>query len=357
MNQQQDYMMQAIQLAKKGQGFVSPNPLVGCIIVKNNIIIGEGYHENFGMEHAEINALNNCTESPHDADMYVTLEPCSIFSKTPPCVEQIISNSIKNIFIGIQDKNPDIKGSGIELLKRSGLNVVVGVLEEKCYELNKGFFNWITKQRPWVIVKVAQSKNGFIGIDSLSQTLITGNDSNKNTHRLRSNVDAILIGRNTAEVDDPSLTVREVAGNNPKRIIADTFRQLPLTLKIFNDNLSENIVFCSSEKFENNETPFCKYLAIKEKENKLDLKEMLDVLACEGVATLLVEGGAELIKSFFDDNLIDEVYLYTSNKPLDNATLSNPLEINNENWTITKTKQFESDELIIARKNELCFQE
>ena len=357
MGAEEEYMMQAIDLAKKGRGSVSPNPLVGCVIVKNNKIIGEGYHQKYGMEHAEINALNNCSESPHDADMYVTLEPCSIFSKTPPCVEQIISNSIKNVFIGIKDKNPKILGAGIEKLKYNRINVYEGLLEKKCYELNKGFFNWITHKRPWVIVKVAQSKNGYLGVDSMSQTWITGDDANIYTHKLRSKVDAILIGRNTAEVDNPSLTVREVIGYNPKRIIVDTFRKLPLTLKIFNDNLSETIVFCSEEKFENSQTPFCKYLTVKESNNKLDLFNMLDVLGKEGVTSLLIEGGAEIVKSFMDNNLIDEIYLYTSNKSLDDAKLLNPLEIGEEDWTITKIKQFENDQLTVARKNELCFQE
>jgi len=354
---EEEYMMQAIDLAKKGRGFVSPNPLVGCVIVKNNKIIGEGYHEKYGMEHAEINALNNCSESPHDADMYVTLEPCSIFSKTPPCVEQIVANGIKNVFIGTKDINPKINGSGVDALKYNGINVYEGLLEKKCYELNKGFFNWITHKRPWVIVKAAQSKNGYLGIDSTSQTWLTGSDANKYTHKLRAKVDAIVVGRNTAEVDDPSLTVREVVGNNPKRIVLDTFRKLPLTLKMFNDNLSDNIVLCSKEKFENNKTPFCKYIPIQESNNGLDINNVLDVLGDQGITSILVEGGAKLIKSFIDSNLIDEIYLYTSNKKLNNATLVNPLEIDEENWTITQTKEFDNDNLIIARKKELCFQE
>tara|TARA_Y100000996_G_scaffold415442_1_gene410224 strand:+ start:2096 stop:3169 length:1074 start_codon:yes stop_codon:yes gene_type:complete len=357
MTFEEDYMTRAIELAKKGRGNVSPNPIVGCVVVKDNNIIGEGYHEEYGKEHAEVNALKNCSESPVDADLYVTLEPCSIYSKTPPCVNEIITSSIKNVYIGTLDPNPKINGGGIEKLKKSGINIYEGILEKKCYDLNKGFFNWIKHQRPWVIVKIAQSKNGYMGLDSLSQTWITGKDSNDYTHLLRSKVDAVLIGRNTAEIDNPKLTVRNVKGVNPKRIILDTYRQLPLTLNIFNDNASDNIVFCSSEKFENSETPFCKYISVDEKSNKIDLNKMLDILGKEGVTSLLVEGGPEVISSFYNSDLIDEVYLYTSNNSLENATLKNPLNLKSDNWIKTETKYFENDELVIIRKKELCFQE
>jgi len=357
MNFEQDYMTRAINLAKMGRGKVSPNPLVGCVIVKNNNIIGEGYHEEYGKNHAEINALNNCSESPIDSDLYVTLEPCSIFSKTPPCVDEIISNSIKNVYIGVVDPNPKINGLGIDKLKKFGINVYEGILEKECYDMNKGFFNWIKHQRPFVTVKIAQSNNGYMGIDSESQTWITGQDSNHYTHMLRSKVDAVLIGRNTAEIDNPQLTVRNVKGVNPKRIILDTYRQLPLNLKIFNDNASENIVFCSSEKFENSETPFCKYVTVNENNNKIDLNHMLDVLGSEGITSLLVEGGPNVIESFHVSDLIDEIYLYTSKDNLDNATLKNPLKIDDDNWITTKTKHFENDKLTIVRKKELCFQE
>ena len=353
----EDYMIRAIELAKKGRGYVSPNPIVGCVVVKDNMIIGEGYHEEYGKEHAEVNALKNCSESPIDADLYVTLEPCSIFSKTPPCVDDIIRSSIKNVYIGVVDPNPQINGGGIEKLKQSGVNVFEGILEKECYELNKGFFNWVMYQKPWVIVKIAQSNNGYMGVDSLSQTWITGADSNNYTHKLRSNVDAILIGRNTAEVDNPKLTVRNVTGVNPKRIILDTYRQLPLSLKIFNDKASDNIVFCSSEKFENSETPFCKYIAVNEKNNQIDLNDMLDKLANQGITSLLVEGGPKVIEAFNHYDLIDEVYLYTSKDNLDNATLKNPLNIDSDNWIQTEEKYFENDKLTVVRKKELCFQE
>ena len=357
MNTVESYMLQAIELAKKGRGKVSPNPLVGCIIVKDKKIIGEGYHKEFGGDHAEIDALNNCSESPHDADLYVTLEPCSIYSKTPPCIDHIISNSIRNVFIGTIDKNPKINGNGIEKLKIEGVNVYMGILEKECYELNKGFFNWITEKKPWVIVKLAQSNNGYISLDSSTQTWITGKDTNIYTHKLRSKVDAILIGRKTAEIDDPKLTVRDVLGHNPIRVITDTNRKLPLNLKIFNDNAANNIILCSDKNFEDNETSSCKFLTVKENSYGLDEFHMLNILGEQGITTLLIEGGQKIVKSFIEKELVDEIYLYTSKNDLDNAKLLNPIDINDNSWVITDTKEFDNDNLVIARKKELCFQE
>ena len=357
MNTVESYMLQAIELAKKGRGKVSPNPLVGCIIVKDKKIIGEGYHKEFGGDHAEIDALNNCSESPHDADLYVTLEPCSIYSKTPPCINHIISNSIRNVFIGTIDKNPKINGNGIEKLKIEGVNVYMRILEKECYELNKGFFNWITEKKPWVIVKLAQSNNGYIGLDSSTQTWITGKDTNIYSHKLRSKVDAIMIGRKTAEIDDPKLTVRNVLGHNPIRVITDTNRKLPLNLKIFNDNAANNIILCSDRNFEDNEIPSCKFLTVKENSYGLDESHMLNILGEQGITTLLIEGGHKIVKSFIEKELVDEIYLYTSKNDLDNAKLLNPIDINDKSWVITDTKEFDNDNLVIARKKELCFQE
>ena len=357
MNIEESYMLQAIELAKKGRGKVSPNPLVGCVVVKNKKIIGEGYHEEYGGAHAEVNAINNCTESPHDADLYVTLEPCSIFSKTPPCVDYIVSNSIKSVFIGSVDVNPEVNGNGIEKLKIEGVNVYEGILEKECCELNKGFFHWIVHGKPWVIVKIAQSKNGFIGVDNNTQTWITGKDTNLYTHKLRSKVDAIMIGRKTAEIDNPKLTVRNMVGVNPTRIIVDSNRKLPLNLDLFNDGEANNIVLCSSKNFEDNQIPGCKFLTINESLNGLDEVEILKSLAKEGITTLLIEGGQLLVKSFIEKDLINEIYLYTSNNILDDAKLLNPINIDNESWVVTKEKSFKNDDLIVFRQKELCFQE
>jgi len=350
-----EFMSYAINLAKKGRGNTYPNPLVGCVIVKNGQIIGEGYHEKFGCNHAEVNAFSNCSEPPEGADLYVNLEPCSIYGKTSPCVDRVIENGIKNVYVGTTDLNPKIDGKGLEKLKLAGINVFDGILEKECFDLNVGFFKWIQTGRPWVIVKIAQSQNGFMGIDSNSSIWLTGNDTKVNTHQLRSEVDGIMIGRQTAEIDDPELTVREVAGVNPIRIIVDTYRKLPLTLKLFNDSKASNIILCSKNKFDKTKTSNSCYLPVDEKDGLLDPNSILDNLGNEGITKILIEGGKSLSSSFLQNDLVDEVYLYTSNDNLDNATLTTPFNIDG-NWDIIKEESFMNDSLIVVRKKELCLQ-
>ena len=350
------YMSFAIDLAKKGRGFVSPNPLVGCVIVKDGRVIGEGYHKQFGEDHAEVDALKNCTESPQGSSLYVNLEPCSIYGKTPPCIKAIIENSISSVFIGTKDPNPDIDGVGIEELEKAGIEVVSGILEEKCLELNKSFFKWINTKMPYVIAKVAQTKDGFMGKDANSSIWITGNQSKEHTHNLRSKVDAIMVGKNTAQIDDPKLTVRKVLGNNPTRVILDTNRQLPLTLNIFNDKNAKTFIMCSGKRFESNKTTFCKFISTKESNAMLDPYDVLRKLGKEGITSVLIEGGKKVHESFFKSNLIDEIYLYTSNKIIDGAKLKNPL-VFDDTWIIDDEIYLEDDILRIGKKKELCLQE
>jgi len=356
MQDHDKYMKMAIDLAKKGQGSVSPNPMVGCIIVKNDKIIGEGYHENYGGPHAEVMALRNCVESPYESDLYVTLEPCSIYGKTPPCCEKIIQEGVKRVFVGSKDINPKINGEGISQLEKYNIEVNYEILNDECYELNKYFFKWIETKRPWIIGKVAQTKDGFMGINSTSSTWITNNESKKHYHKLRSQVDGIMIGANTAKVDNPSLTVREVSGVNPKRVILDTNRKLALDLNLFNDNLAETIVVCSKDKFVDSQTSFCKYLIAQEDNGLLNPFDVLDVLGANGLTSLIIEGGQKVLNTFFENNLIDEMYIYSSNNTIDNASLINPLIINSD-WVIKDNIHLSDNNLIIARKRELCLQE
>ena len=209
------FMERAIELAKKGLGKVSPNPLVGCIIVKNGEIIGEGYHDEFGGDHAEISAYKNSIKDPVESTIYVTLEPCSIKGKTPPCTDFLISNGIREVYIGMLDPNPLVNGNGIKELESAGIKVHLNILKDECKNLNKGYIKWQSTKRPWIIVKAAESSNGYLGIDSNSQTQITQPESILHVHKLRTTVDAILIGRQTAVIDNPQLTVRKIVGKNP----------------------------------------------------------------------------------------------------------------------------------------------
>ena len=343
LNNHEDYMSQAINLAKKGVGSVSPNPLVGCVIVKGGRVIGEGFHEVFGGDHAEISALKNCIESPNGASLYVNLEPCSVYGKTPPCVKSIIESSISEVYIGTRDYNPDVNGSGIIDLEKAGIKVEYGILEKECFDLNKFFFKWIENKIPYVISKVAQSKNGFMGINNSSSTWITGEKSRMHCHNLRSMTDAILIGRNTALVDNPSLTVRDVLGHNPKRIILDTNRSLPLNLKVFNDNEAETIVMCLDKNFSSTSTSYCKYIPTKSKDNILCPNDILKKLGRLGITSILIEGGKMVHQSFNESNLND-------------AELDNPLTID-ESWDIQDQISLDDDILKIAKKKNLCLQE
>ena len=246
------YMKRCLSLAKKGIGYTSPNPLVGCVIVYNNKIIGEGYHQKYGGNHAEKNAIENCIEDPLGATAFVTLEPCCIHSKTPPCTQLLIDNGIDEVFIASKDPNPDIDGKGIQQLKDSGIHVYQGFLDSDVSKLNKGFFKWVKYGLPWVTVKIAQNQDGFMGLDNETQTWITNEQSKANVHYLRSKTDAILVGTQTARIDNPQLTVRKVPGCNPKRIVVDRNRTLPLDLNLYSDNQAETLVMCSDKLFDKN---------------------------------------------------------------------------------------------------------
>ena len=349
------YMSRAIHLAQKGLGKVSPNPMVGCIIVKNGKIIGEGFHRSFGQNHAEVEAIKNCIEDPSDSSIYITLEPCNHHGKTPPCSISIIENGIRDVYIAMSDPNPIMNGKSINFLKEKGLNVEIGILEKEAQKINRGYSNWIRDKRPLVIGKIAQDERGYMAKKG-SKIWITGGDSKENVHKLRAKVDAIMIGKNTALIDNPKLTVREVIGYNPKRIVLDTNRTLPYNLNLLNDNKSETIIFCSNKKFQDNKTSHCKYLVVNEKDGKLDPKHILIRLGELGVTSLLIEGGANVMQSFLNQNLINEFHLYTSLKENQDLDIKNPFFINDK-WKIKDEKFFENDQLIILENKEKCLLE
>ncbi len=356
MNIHLSYMERAIQLARQGLGKTSPNPLVGCVLVKEGQIIGEGYHEFYGGPHAEKIALDNSFLPPEGSTAYITLEPCSIAAKTPPCTKLLIENGIREVFVAMPDPNPKISNSGIKELEDHGITVHVGLCKDEAEEMNKGFNKWITSGRPWVIGKAAQSINGFMGIDQGSQVCITGAEVRKDSHRLRASVDAIMVGRQTALIDDPKLTVRDVNGKNPVRVIVDTNRKLPLTLNIFRDEAAETIVLCSQNNFSRSRTSFCTYIPVKEENDKLSADHILLTLGQEGITTVLIEGGSKLLSTFNEEKLIDEIYIYTSPDKMENAQLINPLRLD-ESWEIREEKTLGKDSLVTAIRKEKCLQE
>ena len=355
MNIHEQYMDRAIYLAQKGRGKVSPNPMVGCIIVKNGKIIGEGFHKHFGGNHAEVEAFKNCIEDPTDASIYITLEPCVHFGKTPPCSNVILENGVRDVYIATIDPNPLMSGKGIDFLEQAGINVQINILNKEADYLNRGYSKWIKTNEPLVIGKIAQDKKGFIGKKG-SQIWITGTSSKENVHKLRSEVDAVMIGKNTALIDNPELTVRNVIGNNPKRIVIDTNRTLPYNLNLLKDNKAETIIICSNQKFQDNETSHCKYITVDELNGKLDPRYILMRLGELGITSLILEGGSELINSFLSLDLIDEFHLYTSMDINSDLDIKNPFIIN-ENWEIKNERKLDNDQLLVLEKKEKCLQE
>ena len=349
-------MERAIELSKRGRGFVSPNPMVGCVIVKDNKIIGEGYHEKYGGSHAEKNAIDNCTEDPIGSTAFITLEPCCIDSKTPPCTQLLIDNGIDEVFIASLDPNPDINGKGVEVLKDRGINVYQGFLESDVSKLNKGFFKWVREGLPWITVKIAQNQDGCMGMNNESQTWITNEESQINSHYLRSKTDAVLVGTQTARIDNPKLTVRKVKGVNPKRIVIDMNRTLPLDINLYSDNESKTLVMCSEKLFIRNKTVNCKFIPVKEIDGQLDITDMLFKIANEGITSILIESGPKLIKSFDQQNLIDELYIYMADMDILDSDLKNPLNIEND-WVLKSNKMLGSNELQVFERKELCLQE
>ncbi len=355
LNIHEKYMSRAIYLAKKGEGKVSPNPMVGCVIVKSGKIIGEGYHEKFGGDHAEVAAFKNCIDDPTDSSIYVTLEPCFHYGKTGPCCNTIVENGIRDVYVSMLDPNEKVNGKGLDFLINSGINVQCDILKEDSENLNKGYLHWIKNKTPLVIGKLAQDDRGFIAKTG-SKVWITGSSSKQSSHQLRSEVDAILVGKNTVIIDDPELTVREVIGHNPKRIVLDTNRTLPYNFKLLNDNEADTIIICSNNKFQNNKTSNCEYLTANELNGRLDPKDVLVRLGEIGITSLIIEGGASTIKSFLDIDLIDQFYLYSTSFSKEELNVKNPFSIN-QNWEVQDEKFLDEDLLLILKKRVECLQE
>jgi len=313
-------MERALELAKKGTGKVNPNPLVGAIIVKNGEIIGEGYHECYGEAHAERNAVKNANESVEDSTIYVTLEPCAHYGKTPPCVDLIIEKKFKKVVIGMLDPNELVAGKSIEKLEKNGVEVVVGVKEEECKKLNEIFIKYITSKSPFVILKSGMSLDGKIATYSGKSKWITSKESREDAQNLRNRLNSIMVGVNTVITDDPELTCRI---NNDKkliRIVVDTNLRIPLDSKVINNKDKLTIIATTLNSNENKKQALrdlgIKVIEVSEKNNKVNLKELLRKLGQEGIDSVLIEGGGTLNFSALEENIVDKVIFYIAPKIL-----------------------------------------
>tara|TARA_B100001758_G_scaffold243167_1_gene252552 strand:- start:9757 stop:10764 length:1008 start_codon:yes stop_codon:yes gene_type:complete len=306
-------MQKCINLSKKGIGSVSPNPMVGSVIVYNGKIIGKGYHEKFGSNHAEANAINSVKDLSllSKSTLYVNLEPCSHFGKTPPCSDLIIKHKIPAVVIGCIDPYSKVSGKGIDKLRKAGIDVKIEIMKKENRELNKRFFTFHEKKRPYIILKWAESKDGFIAPENQSGPFwMTSNKSKKLVHEWRSEEDAILIGRITAEKDNPYLTVREIKGDNPIRIVIDKNLKLKSDLNLFNHQ-SETIIINNIKteyKAKNH------YLKINFNDF---ISSILNELHKLKIQSIIIEGGTTTIQSFINENIWDEARIFKANTKLD----------------------------------------
>ena len=302
-------MRRALDLAALGLGKVSPNPLVGCVIVLDGKIVGEGWHKKYGASHAEVNAINSIKEKSilPKSTLYVNLEPCSHHGKTPPCTDLIIASGIKTVVVSTADPNPLVAGKGIEALRAAGIEVIEHILDDLGYFLNRRFFTFHQKQRPYIILKWAQTKDGFIARTNFDSKWISNQQSRRLVHQYRASEDSIMVGANTAQYDDPELTVRLWKGDNPIRIVLDPSLRLNRDLKLF-DGTVETLCF-NNKKDEQNEG----FQLIKCPEGKI-LDFIWGHLRERNIQSVLVEGGSKLINSLISAEQWDEAKVFTSNQ-------------------------------------------
>lgn len=324
------FMKRAIELAEKGVGFVSPNPLVGAVIVKNGKIIGEGYHEKCGELHAERNAFKNCKESAEGGTIYVTLEPCCHYGRTPPCTEAIIEAKIKRVVIGSRDPNPLVSGKGAEILRKAGIEVVEDFMRDECDRLNPIFFRYIITKLPYVSLKYAMTADGKIATYSGKSKWITDEFSRNDVHRLRKKHRAIMVGIGTVLADNPMLNCRIENGRNPIRIVCDSNLRIPLDCNICKTaNEISTIVVSAIEKNEKRtelEKMGIRTLVFPDESGKVDLKKLMQYLGENSIDSVLIEGGGTLAYSALQSGIINHIYSYIAPKIFGGETAKTPVE-------------------------------
>jgi diaminohydroxyphosphoribosylaminopyrimidine deaminase/5-amino-6-(5-phosphoribosylamino)uracil reductase len=313
MVQHEKFMQRCLELAELGAGMVSPNPMVGAVVVHEGKIIGEGYHQKYGEAHAEVNAIaqvtakfDNASEFLKQSTIYVSLEPCAHYGKTPPCADLIIKHQIPVVVVGTRDPFAQVDGKGIEKLKAAGIEVITGILEAECQWLNRRFFTKVQKHRPYIILKWAQTNDGFFAPVDGSQLWITGTASRKLVHKWRSEEDAILVGKNTVATDNPQLNVRYWEGRSPRRVVIDRRLELNKTLNVFDQSV-ETLVF---NEVEFNVDGKNKYIALEDFERYVP-QYILYQLYLQDIQSVIIEGGAYTLQTFINAGLWDEARIFT----------------------------------------------
>lgn len=349
LSNHEKYMNRCLQLASMAEGHTYPNPMVGSVIVHNNKIIGEGYHRKAGEPHAEVNAITNVKETSllKESTLYVNLEPCAHFGKTPPCSKLIIEKQIPKVVVGCIDSFSEVSGKGIKMMEDAGIEVKVGVLQQESLELNRRFFTFHKKKRPYIILKWAQTQDGYIDKDRTSSeygepTWITNEYARQAVHQLRTTEQAIMVGTKTAWFDNPSLTARDYLGKQPLRVVIDKNLKLPESLKLF-DQTAPTLVITYKEK------PSQKNLrSLKISSQKDLMNQVLDELYNQNIQSLIVEGGAILLESMIANNLWDEAHLYSGN-----CWFKSGIKAPKISGEVIKTTNFVDSKLFVYRNNSL----
>ena len=360
------YMKRALSLARKGIGKTSPNPSVGCVIVKDGIIVGEGWHKKAGTAHAEIHAQNMAGEKAKGADVYVTLEPCCHTGKTPPCSKALINAGVKRVIAGISDPNPKVRGGGLAALTAAGIEVVCGVQEDNCRELIRAYIKHIKTGIPYVTYKCAMTLDGNIATVTGESRWISGIESRKFVHRMRSQMDAVMVGVDTIIADNPELTVRHVKGKNPFRIVVDTMLRTPESVNVLSDKYASKTIIATTES---NPRVHMRYqqqganvLVCNSEEKRVSMSDMLSKLGKSGIQSILLEGGSRLAGDLLQRGLIDEIIIFIAPKIIgsngfapftlmDITTMDQAIKLN-----FTKIEHSGKDLVVHARPEVTCSQ-
>lgn len=331
-NVESKFMARALEIAKRGSGYTNPNPLVGAVIVRDGRIIGEGYHEVYGSNHAEINAFNNATEDVRGATMYVTLEPCAHYGKTPPCAKAIVEKGIKKVVIGLKDPNPLVAGKGIKILEDNGVEVIVGLLEEQGRQLNEIFLKYITTNIPFCIMKTAMTLDGKIATKTGDSRWVTEELSRKYVHKLRNRVAGIMVGIGTILADDPLLNTRldGEGSKDPVRIIIDSTGRIPLKAKVLNSNSKAKAIVAVTEKAEKDkiralEEKGAEVIITPTKNNGVDLYYLMKILGEKKIDSILLEGGSKINYSALEAKIVDKVNAFIAPKIIGGDTAKTPV--------------------------------
>ena len=349
MNIQEKYIKRCIELAQNGFGTTYPNPMVGSVIVYEDKIIGEGWHKKAGEPHAEVNAVRSVKDKSllKKATIYVSLEPCSHFGKTPPCCDLIIANQIPNVVVGTVDPNEKVAGNGIKKLMAAGINVTVGVLENECNELNNRFFTFHQQKRPYIILKWAESQDGFLAPEKemdqdRKPVWITNQYSRQLVHKWRSEEQAILVGTQTVINDNPKLNTRDWAGNNPVRVVLDQNNRISKDSFIF-DNTVKTIVFTKSENNSSTENTVFEMIDF----NQNIIPQILTLLHQNQIQSVIIEGGLQTLQSFIDQNIWDEARIFIGKTSFGKGTKAPVISKKNTTKTLVQ-----NDELIYVRNHD-----